>query len=352
MKKLNSINLLKAEFYTLVEACEYLNAKHNTSVTPIKLLKQIVSYNIPAYVYGKGFDFYSDTDITKTNVDISYINIAHKIENYLNEVNSYDGLFLRIPVYFLEKLTFSSIKNNNKVSVFDFDGVLSVQDLGGDSQSLKFISDMMKDNENIEFSCDGIFLSPMVLIPDLDKMIDDGLIKDGKPLPKKILKQYTKTVSLPISENKVHDFKLLYENLDGIQENIKKGIDINFFIGIDDLVIMDNDLQILENYLLNCTPYPPRNSNHKPSILPQLKGEQPLYTKSKHSAAKIIRALLEIGEFNLDKPYEYDSPNSTCRIIYDHLQSIGLPLNNRTISEWLKTAKELDMDKDPTIGKR
>ena len=54
----------KAEYYTLQEASEYLNRKHGIdNITPRKLLKHIVSYDTPCFIYGKGFNLFGEYEI-------------------------------------------------------------------------------------------------------------------------------------------------------------------------------------------------------------------------------------------------------------------------------------------------
>ena len=45
-----------AEYYSLKEASEYLNIKHNiVSIAPNKLLKRIYEFDLNIYVFGIGF---------------------------------------------------------------------------------------------------------------------------------------------------------------------------------------------------------------------------------------------------------------------------------------------------------
>ncbi len=45
-----------AEYYSLQEACDYLNRKFETdNITPKKLLKRIYEFDLDTYIYGRGF---------------------------------------------------------------------------------------------------------------------------------------------------------------------------------------------------------------------------------------------------------------------------------------------------------
>lgn len=70
-----------------------------------------------------------------------------------------------------------------------------------------------------------------------------------------------------------------------------------------------------------------------------------LTTKSQNVVAKIIKALIEIAELEIDEPYSYDKPNSTNRIIYDILIEKNFKVSQQLIGNWLELAKQQSPDK-------
>lgn len=71
----------KAEYYSLQEASEYLNRKHGIdNVTPKKLLRHAVSYDVHLFIYGSGFDVVGWYDIELSQQKIQELKEAGELE--------------------------------------------------------------------------------------------------------------------------------------------------------------------------------------------------------------------------------------------------------------------------------
>ena len=68
-------------------------------------------------------------------------------------------------------------------------------------------------------------------------------------------------------------------------------------------------------------------------------GDKELSTRSQNLAAKIILALLDIGELDRDSlPYQYDDLRSSNRIIHDQIKANGMNVGHQKIGYWLDLA--------------
>ena len=72
--------------------------------------------------------------------------------------------------------------------------------------------------------------------------------------------------------------------------------------------------------------------------------DKELNTKSQNYAAKIVLAMAQIADLNLDSPYASKEPNTTNSIIFDQIKTNGMKVSNQVIGNWLKLATEQTKD--------
>lgn len=80
-----ALNFDTAKYYSLHEACDYLNRKHKTdNITPTKLLKKVIEHRVRLFVYGRGFnvdgDYVLESFLSRENKGFSNMNEAEKLE--------------------------------------------------------------------------------------------------------------------------------------------------------------------------------------------------------------------------------------------------------------------------------
>ena len=72
--------------------------------------------------------------------------------------------------------------------------------------------------------------------------------------------------------------------------------------------------------------------------------DKELNTKSQNYAAKIVLAMAQLADLNLDGPYAYKEPNTTNSIIFDQIKFNGMKVSHQVIGNWLKLAAEQTKD--------
>ncbi|GAA0318210.1 hypothetical protein [Psychrobacter aestuarii] len=72
--------------------------------------------------------------------------------------------------------------------------------------------------------------------------------------------------------------------------------------------------------------------------------DKELNTKSQNYVAKIVLAIAQIAELDLDNPYAFKEPNTTNSIIFDQIKTNGMKVSNQVIGNWLKLANEQTKD--------
>ena len=72
--------------------------------------------------------------------------------------------------------------------------------------------------------------------------------------------------------------------------------------------------------------------------------DKDLNTKSQNYVAKIVLAMAQIADLNLDSPYACKEPNTTNSIIFDQIKTNGMRVSNQVIGNWLKLAIEQSKD--------
>ena len=72
--------------------------------------------------------------------------------------------------------------------------------------------------------------------------------------------------------------------------------------------------------------------------------DKELTTKSQNYVAKIVLAITQIADLNLDSPYASKETNTTNSIIFDQIRANGMKVSNQVIGNWLKLATEQSKD--------
>lgn len=251
----------KAEYYTLEEASEYLNRKHGLdNVTPKKLLKHIVSYNIATFIFAQGFSLqpvyeFQDIDISESDKD-EFMELANSMLSCIGNVN--EGVLLQIDSTWLAPLIFSKTESISSVT----SGDLIFTDIF-DIFSLERMLDLFLKPSDIEnnlfskFSGKKVSMSgvePYFLVP-----------KDN----------YDKYLDWNISNCKLEILDAtLYENEDR-GEYSYVGLEVE--IKLSDLILLHKDIGSLEAKIVENAPIPQKEPPQINDIqsLPRVKGKSP-----------------------------------------------------------------------------
>ena len=270
----------KAEYYTLQEASEYLNRKHDIdNITPKKLLKHIINFITPCYVFARGFELTGDyiTELfdryryEKDNEQKEiYLNefrtsgvqqrIAKYVDDCLSAVSFNDGLFLEIPFLTLQYMPFHGKIDTSKVDeTHFFRGVLPLWTLNSDSkQDLFFLKRYLVENYGT-YVTDILAMYPSITIP-LDELDEFGSLEELK-------NHYFSKSSLKIIN--------YYEVMNDTETCLL--ITPYFEITEKDLFIIHDDLETLDRQLTEKTPIPRKEQPQINDIqsLPRVKGKSP-----------------------------------------------------------------------------
>lgn len=232
-----ALSFEQAEYYTLQEACDYLNMKHSiTNITVKKLFPKILKYQTRMYFYAKGFSISADFVTHQNYKDMTeqekeYIRKVDKdVISFLNRTMNDDefetgsGLLFLIDNEALKGLRFlKPITFYNEATPFC--GILSLDRLTDEPDSLNFFP---KNIDRIVFKdMFGMAIYPRFYISD-DENIEELFDKS----------------TLKVSKYEV------YENDDGYY------IETWHEIGINDLIVLHKDLMELENNIISNNPSP------------------------------------------------------------------------------------------------
>lgn len=270
----------KAEYYSLHEASEYLNRKHGIdNITPRKLLKHIVSYNTPCFVYGKGFNLFGEYEIELS--DTKKIELANWTDEQVDEY--FD--------YLLKWIDFHLSVN--------FDGL----DSRGSYISFECIAEDILN--------DGFFLSNHGCVMDLIAYFGIADYNANKeysylaPISKEYIFEFFGVKSFKIEclhiiersfekeieqtltyhkENKLLEFIGVGENGSLLHRETDKN-ELIFKIKQENIVIFDKDLKKLEKQIIENAPIP-NKENHKNNSVNVMLGRQGL--SQRKAEAKLI----------------------------------------------------------------
>lgn len=320
----------KAEYYTLEEASEYLNRKYKTdNITAHKLLKKVVQYEIPLFIYGKNFQLTGDY-VMKSFKSVELINddmelyrstlkevakrntsIYSKISSMLSAVMENTGGLLKLNLdatrefLFNSKITTSSIEESCL-----FSGFLPIAIPNSDASGLDYLDDYLLSNfeDSVAFT--------LALYPNIDVFPEDE---------EEITLAINKAIEL--CTPKVVDY-YLYD-----KENEQTYITPYFEISRSDLLVLSSGVTKLEELISN---------NEEPSIevksldtdFLKQKGVSPQKLLAKHMAKHIA-----------DKEWQADKQNKVkitemAEIVYSKLYSLGfydeLPDQAKSIKSWIR----------------
>lgn len=300
-----ALSFEQAEYYTLQEACNYLNLKYNVNnITIKKLFQNILKHKTNTYFYAKGFNVTADLmtpmlgnfdDKTK-----EYITKQIDITKDILDTAIFDGngLLLLLTDELLERFRFSDIARFYDEEIM-FCGALDFNRLQDSPLYLEFLETYIDRN---------IINQVLAIYPNFYKYSDD----DWNSV-------FTKS-SLKISEYDIY-----------VDDNGKEYAHAFCKISINDLLILHKDLMELENNIINNNPAPQKQT--KIEIKPR-KGKS-IGKQTAQEQAKIIAKAL----WNNDKEQKIRI-KEMAGIVYSELYDNGfmrdLPNDPISLKDWIQ----------------
>lgn len=319
-----------AEYYSLQEACDYLNRKHKTdNIIPKKLLKKIIQWEVPLFIYGKNFQITGDyvmesflsikhmkNDVElyeKKRKEILNLNKAvyKQLDSMLSALMENTGAFLRLDIETIRTILFDGKATTDKVEESCvFTGILPTISPHNDASSLDYLDEYLLD-----FFQDSVAFT-LSIHPSIDIFLDDN--EDLYSAINRNLKH-----CIP----KVVDYYFI--------ENSSRRTSIfpYFHIDIDGLILLSSGIEKIEKHLLSITEISNELTNLDEDFLKK-KGISPKKLLAKHIAKHIA-----------EKNWLQDTENKIkitemAEITYSHLYSIGfnneLPDQAKSIRSWIK----------------
>lgn len=321
-----ALNFDKAEYYSLEEASEYLNRKYKTdNITVHKLLKKVVQYAIPLFIYGKHFQLTGDfvmssyKSVRLINDDMElYRNTLKeilvlnkpaysKINSMLSAVMENTGGFLELNLETTKEFLF-----NNKITTDSIDesslfsGFLPLGTPDGDASSLDYLDDYLLGDfeDSVAFT--------LAIYPSIDIFADDE---------EEITSAIDRTIEL--CTPKVVDYYC--NDIEGQKAYITPYFEINKI----DLMILNSGVKKLEGIIA---------SIEEPSI--EVKSLDTDFLKKKGiSLHKLLAKHIADKEWQADKQHKIKI-TEMAEIIYSKLYSLGfhneLPDQAKNIKSWIK----------------
>lgn len=295
----------KAEYYTLQEACDYLNLKNNTSnLTVKKLFNNILKYETNVYFYARGFNVTADFDIPSLkDLDDKEREVIIKSIDYaccLLDVIIYhgNGLLLLLEQKELEKFRFSStIQFYGQSGVFC--GALSFDSLQNNPISLEFL-------------------------PNIDKSIINRVLA----IYPRFFRYFDEAWECVFNKStlKIHSYEIYTE------DEVEEYAEAYCCIGIDELIVLHKDLIELESNIIKNTPIDKKTT--KEIELKPRQGVSAKKIRAKERAKLIARVL-----WNNDKRREIRI-SEMASIVYAELYgcefSTELPQNQDSLQDWIR----------------
>lgn len=328
----------KAEYHTLQEASDYLNLKHGiNNVTPNKLLKHIITFLTPCYVFAKGFELTGDY-ITELFDRYRYEKDDKQKEIYANEyktsgvpqaitkfvdgclsIASFDnGIFLEISFLPLQHMPLhGKIDTSKEYGVEIFRSALPIWALNSDvKQDLFFLKRELTERYNT-YITQVLALYPCITIP-LAELNDFADLEELK-------KHYFSKSSLEIID--------YYETMNDTETSLL--ITPYFKITEEDLFIIHDDLETLDRKIIEKTPIPKKEPPQINDIqsLPRVKGKSP---------KKVL--VQEMARFYAIAEWEKDSKKlikqtAMAEIVWRNLASAGFSDELQSVEQvkaWIK----------------
>ncbi len=244
-----ALNFDKLEYYSLQEACDYLNRKYKiNNITPKKLLKRIYDFEVNAYIYFQSynseeilfdFDYYEDnifprkSNNEKTQLTLNEMlkisdDIRINILKYLVDEVFVGRLMFQVSDYLLLNMSLNS-KQKTDTRSFIFEGLLSLEELNANPRKPSILKEcsVVFNNKTYEIY-DITNISLKLKETDRDKLL-------------KLTEEYPYPCIFDIRD----DFSF-----------------IEFILTIDDLIILHHDLELLEKNIIENSK-PPKKDNDK-----------------------------------------------------------------------------------------
>lgn len=306
-----SLSFEKAEYYTLQEACDYLNLKNNiNNLTAKKLLKQICKYNINTYIHFRmdylyderlDIDLYFSGANIKDNEKIDISLIYDRLEKNI-KLRLIDDLYVGYFLFLVNNMTIENMslsnQNNCKVRMFGFDGFLTKDNLNENPNKPEILKKWGVDIDNHKYFAEEIVYICLKLNSNSDDTLQDFLSKFPYPC------YFDKRSS-----------DLVF---------------IEFDIDVNDLIILDKDLMELEEKIINNAPIPAKtNTEIKPR-----KGVSIQKLQAKEQAKILARAL-----WNNDKDKKIRIKEMAVMVyleLYNNGYERQLPNNKESLQDWIR----------------
>lgn len=328
----------KAEYYTLQEACDYLNLKNGiNTITIKKLLKQISFYKINTFIHfrmdyaeqdenvGLNIEYYGDdiletvqsnmdkvsqyyncskNDLTKDKINDYLLMAYKKLTNniamrLLDEIYMGNLLFL-VNEWTIENMALST-HADSKTRVFCFDGFLTKDNLYENPSEPSILKEWSINIDEKEYFSTGVYNMYFELKSNNIKFLQD------------------------------FKRKFPYDTCFDIRSD--ELVIVNFDITINDLIILHKDLMELENNIISNSPAPQKDKLETKQIKPR-KGVS-LKKLQAQEYAKIIAKVL----WNNDKERAIKI-GEMAEIVYSEIYNIGyqseLPYNSASVKDWIK----------------
>lgn len=328
----------KAEYYTLQEACDYLNLKNGiNTITTKKLLKQISFYKINTFIHfrmdyaeqdenvGLYIEYYEDdiletvqsnmdkvsqyyncskNDLTKDKINNYLLMVHEKLTNYiamrlLGEIYMGNLLFL-VNNWTIENMALST-HADSKTRVFSFDGFLTKDNLYKNPSEPSILQEWRINIDEEEYFATGIYNMYFELTSNNIKFLQD------------------------------FKRKFPYDTCFDIRSD--ELVIVDFDITINDLIILHKDLMELENNIISNSPAPQKDKLETKQIKPR-KGVSLKKLQAQEYAKVIAKAL-----WNNDKERAIKI-GEMAEIVYSEVYNLGyqseLPYNSASIKDWIK----------------
>jgi len=317
-----SINIEQSEYYTLQEASEYINIKHKIiNTTQRKLLKKIIEYQTPIYVFAKGFGLMGDFETNVLCEGDDPCNSEEKKKHLIDTILStedilstvsVDGILLQLHSDVLKKMPFQDTINTE----FDyldqnlFIGALPLYSLDFNSRTLDYLQDYLGEY---------YITKVLALVPHF-KLNFDEFIEDISEEQEKIISEIKPHVS--------HWYSM---------DEPDNEISLFFDFTIQDLIILHKDLTRLESNIIdNILPAPKIESLLKNSDLKPRKGISPLKVEAKKRALSLAKELWSEDISREIKITEMSYKVYTALHITDHKDQ--LPNHPKSLKAWIVDA--------------
>lgn len=319
-----------AEYYSLQEACDYLNRKHKTdNIKPVKLLKKVIEHKVRLFIYGQGFnvdgDYVLESFLSRENKGFTNVSEAEKLEwrEYSIKVNRViddmlsalingEGAFFQIRNEAIKTLPLvHKINTENIGEGYLFDGLLPIDDLKANSNNLDFINPYLLKQFNDSVGFTLAHYPKIEVYYDTEEELDVAL-----------------TSAIEKSSLKIIDYYCAHK-----EDNKLLIIEPYFEITLDDLIILDDDLVKLEQLIQGGDVIEDNQTNFS-SITLGRKG----LSKNKALAQHIARHIAE-KEWQSDNAQEVRMSDMT-NIVWAKLHKLGfndeLPDQAKSLKSWIK----------------